>query len=252
VAERGDSGDQVLDYFFRILVNVGNLIAVIRERAFDNPVTVLQKALHMDSELLTWAMSVDPRWRYTEVKITKSNDESQTLHPIYGDHYHVYPSITVSMVWINYRFTRIILNGIIAFLCGLVERESGHTYPDGPSEQQSTDIARQLAEDICASVPYQLGITGSSDGSTLGIPFAGGVLRLMWPLFIASDCLGSTPKMRVWVAQCLDKIGHGVGINMALTMAQILRDDLQLNWLSVGEPTITKRPRQSFIVRAEA
>ncbi|KAE8392590.1 Zn(II)2Cys6 transcription factor [Aspergillus alliaceus] len=246
---RGDTGDQVLDYFFRILVEVGNLVAAIRENTYDHSATVLRSALNLDAELITWAMSIDPRWKYTVVEVKKTDDEDHRLHPIYGDHYHVYPNMMVSMVWNNYRFTRIILHEVIPFLCSRQSQELGRAPTYGPSEAHSAAITQQLAEDICASVPYHLGKAGSSDGSTLGIPFAGGVLRLMWPLFIASDCQGSSPEMRAWIAQCLDKIGHGVGINMALTMAQILRDDMHLNWMSEGEPSIVKRCREPYILR---
>ncbi|KAF7592262.1 hypothetical protein BBP40_000464 [Aspergillus hancockii] len=249
LTHRADSGDQVRDYFFRKLVEVGNIVAIIKEDAYDNPVAVLQRALQIDAEMVTWAMSVDPKLRYTIVKANKPDDENQTLPLIYGDHYHIYPSATSSIAWNNYRFTRIILNGTIAFLCSLVERETGQAYPHAPSEEQTTEITRQLAEDICSSVPYHLGSADSSDSAAFGIPFAGGVLRLIWPLFIATDCAGATSKMRAWIAQCLEKIGHGVGIHMAVTMAQLLRDDLYLDWQTEGEPTIAKRPRQSFVVR---
>ncbi|KAE8353086.1 hypothetical protein BDV28DRAFT_148396 [Aspergillus coremiiformis] len=239
---RGDTGDQILDYVFRILVDVGNLVAAIRENTFDDPATVLRRALELDAGMIAWAQSVDSRWRYIVVEVTKTEDEKNALHPIYGDHYHIYPNLTVSMVWNHYRFTRILLHTVIGFLCTRSPRGMGRASTDGPSEKQSMVITQQLAEDICASVPYHLGLVGSSDGSSLGIPFAGAVIRLIWPLFIASDCKGSSPKMRAWIAQCLDKIGHGVGINMALTMARILRNDLHINWLTEREPHVAKKP----------
>ncbi|KAE8143596.1 hypothetical protein BDV38DRAFT_231710 [Aspergillus pseudotamarii] len=245
---RGDTGDQVLDYFFRILVEVGDLIAAINESAFAHPAIILQRALNLDAKLITWAMSIDPRWKYTVVKVKKPDDENDTLHHIYGDHYHIYPNSTVSMAWNNYRFIRIILHGIIGYLSDTHFQASEGEGSYQQSERQSTAISQQLAEDICASVPYHLGMTGSSDGPTLGIPFAGGVLRLMWPLFIASDCRGASLKMREWIAQCLEKIGRGVGINMAVTMSQILRADMHLNWLEEEETNIVRR---TYLVRNE-
>ncbi|KAE8382006.1 Zn(II)2Cys6 transcription factor [Aspergillus bertholletiae] len=246
---RGDSGDQVLDYFFRILVEVGDLVAAINESTFTHPVGILPKALNLDAELITWAMSIDPRWKYTVVEVEKPAGENGTFHAIYGDHYHIYPNIAVSMIWNTYRFIRIILHGIIAYVCAHHLPDSGKA-SNGQSERQSVAISQQLAEDICASVPYHLGMTGSSDGSpTLGIPFAGGVLRLMWPLFIASDCQGAPPKMRAWIAQCLDKIGRGVGINMAVTMSEILRADMHLSWLEEDETNLVKR--RPYLVRNE-
>ncbi|KOC18575.1 Zn(II)2Cys6 transcription factor [Aspergillus flavus AF70] len=245
---RGDTGDQVLDYFFRILVEVGDLVAIINESAFAHPARLLKRALTLDADLITWAMSIDPNWKYTVVKVKKTEEENDTLHPIYSDHYHVYPNTTVSMAWNHYRFIRIILQGIIGYLYDTHFQDSGGRGSHIESERHSTAVSQQLAEDICASVPYHLGMTGSSDGSTLGIPFAGGVVRLMWPLFIASDCRGASPKMRAWIAQCLEKIGHGVGVNMAVTMSHILRADMRLNWLEEEETSIVKRP---YLVRNE-
>lgn len=245
---RGDTGDQVLDYFFRILVEVGDLVAIINESAFAHPARLLKRALTLDADLITWAMSIDPNWKYTVVKVKKTEEENDTLHPIYSNHYHVYPNTTVSMAWNHYRFIRIILQGIIGYLYDTHFQDSGGRGSHIESERHSTAVSQQLAEDICASVPYHLGMTGSSDGSTLGIPFAGGVVRLMWPLFIASDCRGASPKMRAWIAQCLEKIGHGVGVNMAVTMSHILRADMRLNWLEEEETSIVKRP---YLVRNE-
>ncbi|KAE8151576.1 hypothetical protein BDV25DRAFT_128653 [Aspergillus avenaceus] len=252
VAYRGDTGDQVLDYFFRILVRLGNVIAMIKDNRFNDPALMLEQAIRLDAELVSWAMSVDRSWHYTVVKVHKADTEDDTYRYVYGDHYHIYPNSIVSMAWNNYRFTRIIIHGIIEYIYDVSAHSDEKVAAYKTTAMQSADLTRQLAEDICAGVPYHLGITGSADPMTLGIPFAGGVLRLMWPLFIASDCSGSSNRMRAWIATCLEKIGHGVGINMALTMAQILRDNMHLNWRNEGEPNIVKRPRRPYLVRNEA
>lgn len=49
---------------------------------------------------------------------------------------------------------------------------------------QGVAIINQMAEDICASVPYHF-----SSGETA----VGGLIRLIWPLFVASDCVESEP-----------------------------------------------------------
>jgi hypothetical protein len=48
-------------------------------------------------------------------------------------------------------------------------------------------------------------------------------MRLIWPLFVASDCVESEPKMKKWIMQTLDKIGYTTGIQQALMLSQLVR-----------------------------
>ncbi|KAJ5901618.1 hypothetical protein N7495_002146 [Penicillium taxi] len=61
---------------------------------------------------------------------------------------------------------------------------------------------------------------------------AGGV-TLIWSLLIAANTGFASYELRKWITDCLDKIGHSMGINQALAMAHILRRGMNSRaWLS--------------------
>ncbi|KAI1161687.1 hypothetical protein F5B18DRAFT_627264 [Nemania serpens] len=61
---------------------------------------------------------------------------------------------------------------------------------------------------------------------------AGG-FTLMWPLLVAANSGVAAYGLRQWIITCLDKIGHSMGINQALSMAKLLREGMQSRaWLS--------------------
>lgn len=61
---------------------------------------------------------------------------------------------------------------------------------------------------------------------------AGG-FTLMWPLLVAANSGVAVSGLREWIITCLDKIGHSMGINQALSMAKLLREGMQSRaWLS--------------------
>jgi hypothetical protein len=63
--------------------------------------------------------------------------------------------------------------------------------------------------------------------------FGAGGVTLVWPLLIAANSGFASRDMRKWITVCLDKIGHSMGINQALAMAQLLRDGMDSRaWLS--------------------
>lgn len=75
-------------------------------------------------------------------------------------------------------------------------------------------------------------------GPTSTTPFqitgAGG-FTIMWPLLIAANCGLASDELRQWITNCLDKIGHSMGINQALAMADLVRRGMDTRaWLSPG------------------
>ncbi|KAL2872844.1 Zn(II)2Cys6 transcription factor [Aspergillus lucknowensis] len=229
--EKSRMGDEL---FFH-LARVGDLCAGLRNGAVIDPVKVVKEALKLDAELSSWAMEVEPERRYTVVDFPESTNAVNayaSFRLIYGSQYHVYPDTIVSSCWNDYRLSRLILLELICVLCDHLARKDG---PTGAEYRQtvarSTTLSRQLCEDICASVPYHLGATQTSPAEDLSSSRTGGVLRLIWPLFIAADCAGASPEMVEWISQCLFRIGHGVGIQQALVMSGSLRAGLHLTWL---------------------
>jgi hypothetical protein len=214
-----DSKSQVMDNFYDILTRVGDLSAIMSDSVSDssssNPALFIQKALHLDADLVAWTMSIDPTWHYSVVEVSPASRHanSQIYRTIYGNTYHMYRAVGLASFWNTYRLARIMLRKIIESTCKIMLKR-GECSENRSTMAQSAVIIKQMAEDICASVPYHF----TSDEVAIG-----GLMRLIWPLFVATDCVDSEPDMKKWMMQTLDKIGYTTGIQQALMMSQIVR-----------------------------
>lgn len=214
-----DSKSQVMDNFYDIITRVGDLSAIMSDSvpksSSSNLALFIQKALYLDADLVAWAMSIDPTWQYSIVKASPAsiNADSQIYRTIYGDTYHMYRVLGLASLWNTYRLTRIMLRKIIGSTCKIMLKRC--ECPENRSTMaQGVVIIKRMAEDICASVPYHF----TTDEIAIG-----GLMRLIWPLFVASDCVESEPKMKKWIMQTLDKIGYTTGIQQALMLSQLVR-----------------------------
>ncbi|KAL4933353.1 Zn(II)2Cys6 transcription factor [Aspergillus undulatus] len=227
------SDDSTEDELFLLMARVGDLCADLNNAI--EPVRFVKKALKLDAEFSAWAMFVEPHRRYTTVAVPESNDEGSGFSPyqhIYGKRYHIYPDTVVSSWWSDYRIIRLMLLELICWFCDHLSRKDEATSSQyRQTITHSTAIARQLTEDICASVPYHMGVTEECPYEDWNSTRTGGILRLIWPLFIATDCVGATPQIVDWIANTLFKIGHVVGVQQALVMSNMLRSGRQLTWM---------------------
>ncbi|CAL5870480.1 uncharacterized protein PFLUO_LOCUS4717 [Penicillium psychrofluorescens] len=229
----------VFNHFFDILVQVGNLSAHIRDISdtkapLDSLLAVMQEALQLDMSLVSWANSLSPAFSYTVIKNPCVYSEENDRYPyrsVYGESYHVYPNIRSAAIWNYYRLLRIVLHEMF--------RNIRLRLPKGVSRSknkmvafQIVEITKEMAEGICASVPYHF---------SLGEAVVGAVYRLLWPFYVVSDCAGSTSRMRKWILQTLDKIGHTTGLRQALAMSQRLKEHNGLDWLTVELDKMTDR-----------
>lgn len=207
-----------METFCDILIQLHDLSievdsAVLADDSIDTLSILICKALHLDTDLRSWAMSLGPHWQYAVVD-THSNRRSLPQIPLHSDTYHVYKTVGTVSMWNHYRQTRIIIHEMIRSMAlrlwGL----------QGTSECQqivfdSIDIIKLMTHDICASVPYHF-VSGE-------VTFTA-VVRLLWPLFVAGDCASSDPATKEWIVQTLEHIGNTTGIQQALGMAKMLRN----------------------------
>ncbi|PWY71242.1 hypothetical protein BO83DRAFT_362616 [Aspergillus eucalypticola CBS 122712] len=213
-----DKGSQPMETFCDILIQLHDLSvkvddAALADDSIDTLSILVSKALHLDTDLRSWAMSLGPHWQYSVVD-THSNPKSRPQIPLHSDTYHVYKTVGVVSMWNHYRQTRIIIHEMIRSMAlplwGL----------QGTSECQqmvlnSIDTIKQMTDDICASVPYHF-VSGE-------VTFTA-VVRLLWPLFVAGDCASSDPATKEWIIRTLEHIGNATGIQQALGMAKMLRN----------------------------
>ncbi|KAL6237340.1 hypothetical protein BDW75DRAFT_86717 [Aspergillus navahoensis] len=236
LAYRGGGGAAMEDALFFLMLQVGDLCAGLRNGALLEPAQAMKEALRLDAELSSWATSVEPSRRYTVVSLPKSVDAgngNSAFRHVYSNYYHIYPDAVVSAWWNDYRFVRLLLLEVICWLADYLTRKEGI---DARNEYRQTVaqcrmLSQQLTEDICASVPYNLGATEVSSYEDWSSTRTGGVIRLIWPLFIAADSGGATSRMTDWIADTLLRIGYGVGIRQALAMSNRLRAKRPLYWL---------------------
>lgn len=245
-----DAKDHILDQLGSMVIKLADFCADVKEGHFDKPVEIVQMALSIDAAFVSLLIIAPSTWSYTIAKVPTAHDASPSPH-IWGTSYHIYESIAASSMWNNYRCARILIQELILDTLNSIspstEREIA--FPQRHAlELQCRQTALRLVEDICASVPFSLGsemeMEMTSDKSagaaaansppcaSFAISGSGG-LTLMWPLLVAANS-GVAPKdLRDWIAGCLDKIGHSMGINQALAMSKLLQDRMRTRaWLS--------------------
>ncbi|RAH53814.1 hypothetical protein BO85DRAFT_429058 [Aspergillus piperis CBS 112811] len=207
-----------METFCDILIQLHDLSievdnAVLADDSIDTLSILICKALHLDTDLRSWAMSLGPHWQYSVVD-THSNLKSRPQIPLHSDTYHVYKTVGIVSMWNHYRQTRIIIHEMIRSMALRLWGLQG-TLECQQIVFDSIDIIKQMTDDICASVPYHF-ISGEVTFTAL--------VRLLWPLFVAGDCASSDPATKEWIVQTLEHIGNTTGIQQALGMTKMLRN----------------------------
>ncbi|GFN19186.1 Zn(II)2Cys6 transcription factor [Aspergillus tubingensis] len=219
----GDADSQTMEDFYNILVAYNDLSITIKETYNTtgfrgNIAPLIQAALDLDANLVSWATSLSPNWQYTTINtpLSFSNFRSHDTES------HVYPNIDNAVYWNHYRQARIILHEMIQAMC--LHQAS----PESPQlMHKSISINKQLAEDICASVPYFF---------TSGDAALGAVARLPWPLYLASDCAGISPHTKDWIMQILDLIATSTGVQQARILSRMVKMGNHSYMLIPGKP----------------
>jgi hypothetical protein len=217
-----DNDSQTIEDFFDILAEVADLSIdsdkpFTEENTSADPVLIIKKAMHLDADLISWSLSINPIWRYktieTETRVINNTNDHKPYSFYHGSRYHIFPNIDLASMWNNYHQARIIIHGIIKSMCEyLLEVDPAHGCRQ--TLIQSIATSKQMIDDICASVPYYF---------TSGETGVGGLLRLSWPLFIAADSSVSTAVEKEWLRQTLEKVAEITGAQQALTMSLFLR-----------------------------
>jgi hypothetical protein len=308
--------DRMVDEVGSVVIRLTDFCAALKDGTITQPSEIIRRILNLDAELMSILLTAPPSWSYKTIKVPVVDGELIT-NIVWGDSYHVYRNLSVSGVWNNARSARLLMHELLIDTVKSIEGSS----PDNSSlhqqrilATQSRQIGQQLVDDICASVPFHMGmgmedeydwelpgqqtggetyasstwdnasssfpstslpwspaptfpITGMSSSSDTeagnfrdfmvnmsitgpepqrGSPlppnfeiFGAGGVTLVWPLLIAANSGFASRDMRKWIINCLDKIGHSMGINQALAMAKLLRDGMDTRaWLSPeGSPT---------------
>ncbi|KAJ5157960.1 uncharacterized protein N7500_007611 [Penicillium coprophilum] len=255
--------DQMVDDVGRVVIQLTNFCATIKDGSITQPSEIIRRTMSLDTDLMSILFTAPPSWRYQTVKVPVIDGEPVT-RTVWGDSYHVCRNLSVSGVWNNARSARLLMHKMLLGAVNSLEDSSPGS--SGLLQQQliasqSRQIAHQLVDDICASVHFHLGLANRSSSletvaAHLGaflpntnmihsethypsplppsfeVPGAGGV-TLAWTLLIAANSGFASPPPRKWIIGCLEKIGHSMESNKALTMAQSLQDGMDSRaWMS--------------------
>lgn len=173
--------------------------------------TILGLAASIDANLAEWAN--DLPWEYSYMTRTKGRAED-----LFCGYYHVYTSARKAVIWNSYRCARIILNDLI--LNSLAPESTAQALR---AEQflAAQNLMNQLTNEICASVLFHLWGDYPMRKSSY-TPRAAAGHALLWPLYLVG-LFGHPILTRNWVIAQLDKIGGLMGIQQAISLANLIR-----------------------------
>lgn len=176
----------------------------------------------LDEELGEWTETV-PDELYCSV--IPFEEDTMKSDDIGTDHALIYSSIAVGTFWNSYRAVRIYAGGLLE-RCVRLHRVVNPTADDLVFEGKP--CAKDLAEDICASVPFFLGYAAGGGARKFPYPqhikqrpaYIVCAYQLMWPLYISGSVKSLPLDRRRWVARRLAYIGHTVGIKQAIVLSE--------------------------------
>jgi hypothetical protein len=215
-----------------IIGKLSNLRADIRSNIFSDEREIISAGSAIEADLIAWLASLPPEFNYTTH--TKSPFDSvfqprfRGITP-YDDQYHVYPNLWVANSWNQYRAARILVSEIIL---SHVRKMSDSTSLTSLSEEfrlqcrTLRSTIRRLAVEICRGVPFHFNAHQAEREPNLPPPesYLGG-LMLLWPLFVAGVVESPNHGLRRWVVRCLQMIGHTMGLDQSLAIADIVSAD---------------------------
>ena len=215
-----------------IIGKLSNLRADIRANTFRDERQIISAASAIEADLIAWLASLPAEFNYTTH--TKSvfdlafQRRFRGITP-YDDQYHVYPNLWVCNSWNQYRSARIIVSEIIL---SHVRRMSDSTSLTSLSEEfrlqcrTLRSTIRRLAVEICRGVPFHFNAHQADREPNFPPPesYIGGLV-LLWPLFVAGIVESPNHGLRRWVIKCLQMIGHTMGLDQSLAIADIVAAD---------------------------
>ncbi|KAG5661809.1 hypothetical protein KAF25_004048 [Fusarium avenaceum] len=199
--------------------------AELKYQSITDPAVIAARLLPIDSMFEDWAQNLPLSWEFRSYRSFGPNGVPSSRYDLQCD---VYSDPWIACVWNSYRNVRLLIHEsiIIATLKNGTEEQKG-------SLQSSVKVLRTMADDVCHSAAYHLGYRPRDDisGSPMPtIPVAdspcpGGFL-LLWPLFFAAIQRTTTVDQREWVGRTLRQIGVQMGLQLGVTMANLLENDM--------------------------
>jgi hypothetical protein len=168
---------------------------------------------------------------------------SEPTEEIFTDHYHLYHSLWIAMIWNNYRSIRVLVNELLlVHLLHLSQKQTSFPNQQEFFSSYDSEVTRvkslmmTLTHEICASVPFYLGYHESQKSPPTPPKAVNGNL-LIWPLYIAASMDMVSEVIRAWAVTRLETVGESLGIRQAAVLASVLNRGKKITiWDAKDEP----------------
>ncbi|KAI1121820.1 hypothetical protein F5Y10DRAFT_255475 [Nemania abortiva] len=164
-----NSEDKILDQLSSITIRLADFCADVKSKSIAKPSDIIRTALSIDADLVSLLISVPRPWSYISVQVP-TVDGKYITKDVWGSHYHIYDSIAAASMWNNYRSARIVVQELIYDTLKYLEGSNRQHSSSSTNYPQQGDLAGQcrrtilqLADDICASVPFHFQLGANDD-----------------------------------------------------------------------------------------
>ena len=200
----------------------------MREGSFPDD-EIISSLISLDSEFAKLAAGVPSTWQYKTVHVGRKSRHH------YDSFHHIYPAEHVAQMWNTLRLTRIALNEMIFLRC--LDNQVNVTHSVTSLQQHATAVIRDMAADICATVPQYIDSARQPECAerthkgepqhpvddqtnlTHQVP----CYRLIFPLFIVARSPRASNVLRKWAIKQL----HFMADNHAIRNAAAIAENLE-------------------------
>lgn len=227
-----------VDELTNLVLDFAVLRAKMRTREIPD-VVAAKEASELEGRFLQWQIDTsanDERWQYYEMEVPDSEH-------VWDGKVHAYSCHPAPTAWNTWRNVRIMLSRTQEWLCRRLD------FSDDERQQQMQyfrKTRRQLTDDICATIPVQLGHSSPAYSSPCVLITAYGSI---WPLFFAGTCAfervgqssvsfsNGEPRLTqtsaaaaqaMWLLDRLKYVSEVVGLKWADGVAATLKGDFHV------------------------
>ena len=203
---------------FRIVYKCAQLRDSDSKNETSSLIDIIGIAIDLEQKLSFWASALPSSWTYSIVTL---NAEDK----VYGPYYCLYEGSWQASVWNYYRICRLLIHDTILHALDTIQPSVS---PTNPTLAERCQVQRTSSEaalssvtsEICASIPYQLGLNKTEMGSPLPIPKPSGVFGLFLLLRVLVASAGFYRSNETWISHTLQLLGHELGIRQALVVGK--------------------------------
>ncbi|KAM7193271.1 white-opaque regulator 1 [Naviculisporaceae sp. PSN 640] len=212
----------------RILARLVHLSAFVNGHVLvdGHPKTteVILEALEVDAQLEAWECNQEGIW-----VVTEEWDRNLPPDAVFDGYYHVYTDMWTARVWNHYRWSRLLVNDMLARFVESCPISSGSVV-SASQQLHSRDCIIRVARDMLVSIPthyrhprlepsHRKLLDKTSGGAGMG---AAGIPTLLFQIRVAGCAPFVPARYRTWVRSILETIWANTGMTQAKTQAELV------------------------------